>query len=78
MSTPASYAYAAEEDGTQVVNGTTTAGDLGVDAAAIQPNGEWTGTVVAHNKNTPKIEKTYTVHFVLTTDVKTGNELTDL
>ena len=77
--TPASYAYATAGTGTnQIVNGTTTLANLGVASTAIPVNGELTGTLVAHNKNTPKIEKKYTVHFVLTKDVKTGNELTDL
>ncbi len=77
--TPASYAYAtAAASNNQIVNGTTTLANLGVASTAIPVNGELTGTLVAHNKNTPKIEKKYTVHFVLTKDVKTGNELTDL
>ncbi len=77
--TPASYAYATAGTGTnQIVNGTTTLANLSVASTAIPVNGELTGTLVAHNKNTPKIEKKYTVHFVLTKDVKTGNELTDL
>ena len=76
--TPASYAYAADEDGNQVVNGTTTLADLDVDDAVVPVNDELTGTVIAHNKNTPKIEKKYTVHFVLSDKVQTGKELTDL
>ena len=77
--TPASYAYAtAAATSNQIVNGTTTLADLKVASTAIPVDGELTGTLVAHNKNTPKIEKKYTVHFVLTKDVKTGNELTDL
>ena len=72
-------AYATAGTGTnQIVNGTTTLANLSVACTAIPVNGELTGTLVAHNKNTPKIEKKYTVHFVLTKDVKTGNELTDL
>ena len=76
--TPASYAYAADEDGNQVVNGTTTLADLDVDDAVVPVNDELKGTVIAHNKNTPKIEKKYTVHFVLSDEVQTGKELTDL
>ncbi len=76
--TPASYAYASNEAGTQVVNGTTTLAELGVEDKVMPVNGELKGTVIAHNKNTPKIEKKYTVHFVLSDEVQTGKELTDL
>ena len=85
--TPTSYSYvnyvgwgsgsATQE--WQMINGTTTAGDIVGLGNTIPVGDEITGTIIAHNKNNPDISETYTIHVVLDEDnIATGNELTDL
>ena len=77
--TPTSYSYVTLADGkTQIVNGTTTAAELGLNQNLLV-GGERTATIIARNKNNPDISETYTIHVVLDEDnIATGNELTDL